>query len=262
MTKKPSSLAKPPFAATRAHGPGSPGLVLIGAVAAAFAVGFGMAMQLVPMCGNRSDADRGLISTMCTVLASGSPPSQSALRRGGHTPLPPPSPPLMDPWAHTTHPGMATEGWNWTQLSMSRAGNFPPTGVKQYTMEQVSTKGSMWAWHTTFARSIPVSAHGPPCVCGRAALGRAAAPRAAGTAPHHLWGAPSAQALVEGMATPWSERISRWKIDDFRREWGRQQATPRGLRGLTNALAGRLSGVNLGRRPATEAQGPSPSNIS
>ena len=41
-----------------------------------------------------------------------------------------------------------------------------------------------------------------------------------------------------------------------------QQATPRGLRGLTNALAGRLSGVNLGRRPATEAQGPSPSNIS
>eukprot|EP00965_Chrysotila_dentata_P030671 1021594-Pleurochrysis_carterae.AAC.4 len=59
------------------------------------------------------------------------------------------------PWAFSTHPDMATEGFNWTQpsarpvsafahgavccpqLSMSRAGNFPPTGAKYYTAEQV-----------------------------------------------------------------------------------------------------------------------------
>ena len=31
----------------------------------------------------------------------------------------------QDPWLHTTHPTMAVDGWNWTQLSMSRASNFP-----------------------------------------------------------------------------------------------------------------------------------------
>ena len=35
-----------------------------------------------------------------------------------------------DVWEYTTHPGMAEEGFNWTQLSMSRSGNFPNTFVK------------------------------------------------------------------------------------------------------------------------------------
>ena len=184
MTKKPSSLAKPPFAATRAHGPGSPGLVLIGAVAAAIAIGFVMAMQLVPMCGNRSDADRGLISTMCTALASDSPTPRSALRRDGHTPPPPPSLPLMDPWAHTTHPGMATEGWNWTQPSMSRRGNFKDGDVKRYTAEMVREQGAWWVWHTTFARR---SSRGP------------------------------------GSWRVVLERLRGWGLADFRREWGHNE---------------------------------------
>jgi len=77
---------------------------------------------------------------------------------------------------------MATEGFNWTQLSMSRAGNFPPTGAKYYTAEQVAERGQMWVWHTTFARSIP--------------------------------------AVISGMAQELADRISRWTIDDFEREWG------------------------------------------
>ena len=53
---------------------------------------------------------------------------------------------------------MATEGWNWTQLSMSRANNFPRGDVKHITAEQVKEKGAMWVWHTTFSRSIPAKA--------------------------------------------------------------------------------------------------------
>ena len=69
-------------------------------------------------------------------------------------------PAQVDPWMYTTHPGMATEGWNWTQLSMSRAGNFPPGGVKRFDEQVVREKGEMWVWHTTFARSIPAVVQG------------------------------------------------------------------------------------------------------
>ena len=60
-----------------------------------------------------------------------------------------------DPWAFTTHPDMGRDGFNWTQLSMSRAGNFPPGGIKHLTAEMVRTRGQMWVHHTVFARSIP-----------------------------------------------------------------------------------------------------------
>ena len=87
-----------------------------------------------------------------------------------------------DPWERSTHPGMARDGFNWTQLSMSRAGNFPPTGHKQYTTEQLVEKGAMWLWHTTYARSIP--------------------------------------ATIAGLANEWAGKYDHWTLDDYRREWG------------------------------------------
>lgn len=90
--------------------------------------------------------------------------------------------PGADPWAGTTHPTMATDGFNWTQLSMSRSSNFPVGHVKRFTMEDVREKGSMYVHHTVYARSIP--------------------------------------AIVDGLAQPHADRISSWSLDDFRREWG------------------------------------------
>ena len=80
---------------------------------------------------------------------------------------------------------MATEGWNWTQLSMSRAGNFPKGGVKRLSAEDVRTKGAMWVWHTTFARSIP--------------------------------------AVVSGLAAAHAERFAGWSLADYKREWGQNE---------------------------------------
>jgi len=77
---------------------------------------------------------------------------------------------------------MASEGWNWTQLAFSRAGNFPSGGIKRLSAEDVSSRGAMWVWHTTFARSIP--------------------------------------AVVEGLGAEYAERVRHWKLADFRREWG------------------------------------------
>uniref|UniRef100_A0A7S0IZ20 JmjC domain-containing protein n=1 Tax=Calcidiscus leptoporus TaxID=127549 RepID=A0A7S0IZ20_9EUKA len=79
---------------------------------------------------------------------------------------------------------MAGDGFNWTQLSMSRAGNFPPGGYKQYTAEQVREKGAMWVWHTTFARSIP--------------------------------------AVITGLAQELSDELSTWDVDTMRRKWGQK----------------------------------------
>ena len=87
-----------------------------------------------------------------------------------------------DPWMHTTHPGMGREGFNWTQLSMSRTGNFAHGDIKRFTAAEVAEKGAMWVWHTTFARSIP-------CV-------------------------------VSGLAADVARDRQHWTHDDYRREWG------------------------------------------
>ena len=76
-----------------------------------------------------------------------------------------------DAWEHTTHPGMR-EGFNWTQLSMSRAGNFPPTFVRHLSVEEIEQRGAFSVWHRTYARSIP--------------------------------------AIISGLARNWSTRMSAW----------------------------------------------------
>ena len=88
-----------------------------------------------------------------------------------------------DAWEHTTHPGMR-EGFNWTQLSMSRAGNFPPTFVRHLSVEEIEQRGAFSVWHRTYARSIP--------------------------------------AVISGLARNWSTRMSAWTLDDYLREWGEQ----------------------------------------
>ena len=91
-----------------------------------------------------------------------------------------------DVWEHTTHPGMR-DGFNWTQLSMSRSNNFPPTFVRHLSVEEVQQGGAFSVWHRTYARSIP--------------------------------------ALISGLARNWSIRIGAWTLDDFLREWGDQPVT-------------------------------------
>lgn len=103
---------------------------------------------------------------------------------------------------------MATEGWNWTQLSMSRRGNFKDGDVKRYTAEMVREQGAWWVWHTTFARSIP--------------------------------------AVVQGLGAQYSERLRGWGLADFRREWGHNEVVvahsdhPHFNRGVSDPTYGRL----------------------
>ena len=144
------------------------------AIVLAFCVGFG---AVAHVCGGRTGGSlREAICSAAGVVptpagAASTATTQSRLRD-----------PTTDPWAHTTHPGMASEGWNWTQLAFSRAGNFPSGGIKRLSAEDVSSRGAMWVWHTTFARSIP--------------------------------------AVVEGLGAEYAERVRHWKLADFRREWG------------------------------------------
>ena len=65
-----------------------------------------------------------------------------------------------DAWAYTTHPTMGRDGFNWTQLSMSRAGNFPRNsagrgGIREWSVADAEALGPMGVWHKSFARSIP-----------------------------------------------------------------------------------------------------------
>ena len=187
-----------------------------GAIALAFAVGFGAAVQMLRLCG--SDAASSSLCGMVGIgkqAAAGPKPAITSAR-------PPTGPPSVvtvgaggvgasggqDPWAHTTHPGMATEGWNWTQLGMSRTSNFPGGDVKHYSADDVATKGAMWVWHTTFARSIP--------------------------------------ATVRGLAKEHADRIQHWGLEDYRRHWGRNEVVvafsdhPNFNRGVGDPKYGRL----------------------
>lgn len=92
-----------------------------------------------------------------------------------------------DPWFFTTHPGMATEGFNWTQLGMSRDSNFPGGDIKHLTAADVRERGAMWVWHTTFARSIP--------------------------------------ATVKGLASTYSDTVQHWTLQDYRKQWGSNKVT-------------------------------------
>jgi hypothetical protein len=90
-----------------------------------------------------------------------------------------------DLWEQTTHPGMARDGFNWTQLSMSRSGNFPPSFVKVMDVSELQQPGGQFAvWHRTYARSIP--------------------------------------AVIHGLARNFSARFENWHIDDYLRAWGEQ----------------------------------------
>ena len=103
--------------------------------------------------------------------------SRVLLTAGGD---PPPS--TADAFSHTTHPDMATDGFNWTQLSMSRANNFPSGTIKYLDAATIKERGAMHAWHTTFARSIP--------------------------------------ALVSGLGDDVAASFSGWRREDYRRHWG------------------------------------------
>ena len=92
-----------------------------------------------------------------------------------------------DPWRYTTHPTMGRDGFNWTQLSMSRAGNFPRNsagrgGIREWSVADAEALGPMGVWHKSFARSIP--------------------------------------ARIDGLAKNWSDTLSRWSLSDFRAAWG------------------------------------------
>lgn len=166
---------------------------LVAAVVVSFSVGFGVSARvcLEPM-------EATLLGQLCATVHPVAAQRSRSLAGIG----------VPDPWAHTTHPNMATEGWNWTQLSMSRAGNFPPGGVKRYTAQDVRDRGAMWVWHTTFARSIP--------------------------------------AVVAGLAAEISERFQDWKLADFRQEWARNDVVvafsdhPNFNRGVSDPHYGRL----------------------
>lgn len=87
-----------------------------------------------------------------------------------------------DAWAWTTNPTMGSDGFNWTQLSMSRAGNFPNGGIKYFDVDAIRERGAMWVWHTTFARSIP--------------------------------------AVVSNIAQEYASKFEGWTREDYRRAWG------------------------------------------
>ena len=103
---------------------------------------------------------------------------------------------------------MATEGWNWTQLSMSRAGNFRNDDIRYLQASEVTEHGAMWVWHTTFARSIP--------------------------------------ATVKGLAKEHAAQIQHWSLEEYRRRWGRNNIVvaysdhPNFNRGVRDAKYGRL----------------------
>ena len=63
----------------------------------------------------------------------------------------------IDPWKSSTHPNIGKEGFNWTQLSMSRVGNFPATGVKMYTAEQATDLPSTVAHNLSFLALCPAT---------------------------------------------------------------------------------------------------------
>jgi len=110
-------------------------------------------------------------------------------------------------WMHTTNPGMGVKGFNWTQLSMSRVSNFPKGDVKHYTAEMIKEKGAFWLYHTTFARTIP--------------------------------------AVVYGLGKQYSDRVSKMRFADIRREWGHQKVVvafsdhPNFNRGVADPVYGR-----------------------
>ena len=175
------------------------------AIVLAFAVGMATVVHVPRLCGWPS-----ICGSLCRRLCSIREPAV-------HTPAPQHAEigpggvgaaPGQDAWAQTTHPGMATAGWNWTQLSMSRASNFPPGGVKRYTAQMVEEKGAMWVWHTTFARSIP--------------------------------------AVVEGLAAEYATEIQHWSLDEYRRRWGQNEVVVaisddrRFNRGVSDEQYGRL----------------------
>tara|TARA_B110001452_G_scaffold95433_1_gene78862 strand:- start:1506 stop:2804 length:1299 start_codon:yes stop_codon:yes gene_type:complete len=90
-------------------------------------------------------------------------------------------------WEHTTHPGMATVGFNWTQLSMSRENNFnKQTFIKEFTVDDIAAKdGAFMLWHKTYARSIP--------------------------------------AVIRGLGKRWSDTFDSWTLDDYEAAWGDQR---------------------------------------
>jgi len=87
-----------------------------------------------------------------------------------------------DPWAWTTNSNMGTDGFNWTQLSFARAGNFRDGDIKRLTAEDVRERGALYVWHTTFARSIP--------------------------------------ALVSDLGKNYTAHFAGWTREDYRRAWG------------------------------------------
>ena len=186
------------------------------AVVLAFAAGFGGALQLPRLCAG---PPTGLMHLVCA--AAGGEKNAAAvptpMAPAARPPAAPRSPdtgaggagasPDEDPWKYTTHPGMGTAGFNWTQLGMSRSNNFPNGDIKHLTAEDIRERGAMWLWHTTFARSIP--------------------------------------ATIKGLASQYSDEIQHWTLDDYRRRWGNNQVVtafsdhPNFNRGAPDAKYGR-----------------------
>ena len=204
-------------------------------VVVAFAAGFGGALQMGRHCRGIDPATPSLTyRLLCRATAMPPPPAAAAKpaavtptkaampNEGAGSPVkmaPAPgavnigpggvgAPDGEDAWAYTTHPTMATAGWNWTQLGMSRTGNFPGNDIKHLTAAEVKERGAMWVWHTTFARSIP--------------------------------------ATVSGLASQYSDVIKDWSLNEYRKRWGQNTVVvafsdhPNFNRGVPDHKYGRL----------------------
>jgi hypothetical protein len=191
------------------------------AVVLAFASGFGLAVQATKsLCA----LDRSIItSDLAPTTLQGLWLQAALCGRPASPPSPQPVHPASiadvgaggvgaapghDPWVHTTHPRMGTDGWNWTQLSMSRTGNFPGGDIKRFGADVLREKGAMWLWHTTYARSIP--------------------------------------ALITGLGKEYSDVMQHWKFKDYRERWGANTVVvaisddTRFNRGVPDPVYGRL----------------------
>ena len=123
-------------------------------VAVAFAVGFGAALQLSMACASGTVPEQ--VRSIC--------PATGVLHASVGTQKPPPPRAEAEPRQRSitktigaggvgaargripgppTHPTMATEGWNWTQLSMSRRSNFRDDDIKRITAEDVKREGAV-----------------------------------------------------------------------------------------------------------------------
>jgi hypothetical protein len=98
-------------------------------------------------------------------------------------------PSAQDIWQSSANSLMVTDGFNWTQLSMSRPSNFPKTDLRVHEFsadDLIDPQEEPRLFHKLYMRSIP--------------------------------------GVVRGYASELSGHFGGWTLDDVEREWGGQRA--------------------------------------